>query len=751
MRTILRICWTEIYTLFYSPIAWLLLILFIVQTSMAYAGSLEWAMMRLFAGRSIGSSTLSLFAGDGGVIAVLQNNLVFYVPLLSMGVISRELQSGSIALLQSSPIKLGHIVIGKYLAIIAYIFLLTVLVTMLLVFTGQLVENLDYPHVLSGILGVFLLGCTYAAIGLFMSALTVHQVVAALGTFSVLFILSFMGSVGQQLSIVNELTYWLQISGRTDVLRSGLITSSDILYFLAITVLFLKLTHLRLSAGRRIESPLVSAGRHVGVFAITCVFGYLASIPSLVLYHDTTKRQSNTLSEDTQMIVEEIHGPLRITTYVNVLSLNAARFSPNRRNALDSRLYGRLWRFRPELDIDYVYYYGPSNNQDLYEDYPGESDEQIARRLATIYGIDFDDVLSTDEVSQLSNVAAQRYENYYVLEADGESSILRNFNDIRYFPSERELATALKLLTGVGKKVGFVTGHGESSVHGFGDSDFGLLATDRTQRLGMPASGFEVTELRLHNHLPSDLDILVVTVPKTAYSQREVASVSDFMASGGNLLITADGDSLSVLNPLLLELKLGVQLAQGRLVEPKADQPNYVISGRYTEYADDHSFEAPAGFNRDQSIHMNQPAVLRYAGSDAFEQIPIVQADGIGTFLLSAERVPFDDTALALALRRTVDEKEQRIMIVADEEFMSNATVIRNAAVGSLNLEFFSDVLEWLSNGELPVDIARSVATDRNLDLGPNRLGWIKGVLYGVLPISLFLSGAGLLAIRRRR
>ncbi len=111
-------------------------------------------------------------------------------------------------------------------------------------------ESFDLSAALSGLLGLYLLMCAYAAIGLYMSSLTSYQVVAAVGTLAVLIVLNFIGSVGQDIAFVREITYWLSIKGRATVFIDGLICSEDFLYFVVVILFFLTLGIMKIEAHR---------------------------------------------------------------------------------------------------------------------------------------------------------------------------------------------------------------------------------------------------------------------------------------------------------------------------------------------------------------------------------------------------------------------------------------------------------------------------------------------------------------------
>lgn len=186
-------------------------------------------------------------------------SLYLYIPLITMGLMSRELSSGPIKFLYSSPITTTQIILGKYLSMLIYGAMLVVILLIYVVFGAFTIENMDLPFVLTGLLGLYLLTCAYAAIGLFMSSITSYQVVAAMGTLAVLAVLNFIGEIGQDISLVRDITYWLSISGRAYKFLAGIICSEDILYFIIVVMLFILLSVMRLQAARKKRSSLVTS------------------------------------------------------------------------------------------------------------------------------------------------------------------------------------------------------------------------------------------------------------------------------------------------------------------------------------------------------------------------------------------------------------------------------------------------------------------------------------------------------------
>lgn len=122
MKRIKYIAKNELYSLFYSPIAWLLMILFLILTSTDYIGVMDAYLRGFMRGgpdlRGIHELT-NLFISDRffGYFPKIITNLYMIFPLITMGLISREVNNGTIKLLYSSPVSVTEVVLGKYFAI----------------------------------------------------------------------------------------------------------------------------------------------------------------------------------------------------------------------------------------------------------------------------------------------------------------------------------------------------------------------------------------------------------------------------------------------------------------------------------------------------------------------------------------------------------------------------------------------------------------------------------------------------------
>lgn len=446
MKIIYRIALAELQSLFYSPVAWLILIVFSVQCTFAFTSALNNVVVYEAIGNSSSMLTLQIYAGQQGFFKVLQNYLYLYIPLLIMGLMSGELSSGSIKLLYSSPVRNSQIILGKYLSMLAYGLVLIAIIAVYVIYSGFAIKNLDVPAVLTGLLGIYLLICAYGSIGLFMSSITSYQVVAAMGTLAIFALLNVMKSVGQSIDFVREITYWLSIDGRCNQFVRGMICSEDVLYFLIVIVLFLTLSIVRLGAMRQKTPWRISLGKYVGIVLLAVVIGFLSSRPTLKCFYDATNTKHLTLTPNSQEILDRVKGKLTITTYVNGLDGFNWTGTPSNR-MYDQSFFEKYLRFKPDTKMKYLYYYHKSNNERLYAMNPGLSDREIMMKLCVAQGLDSNSYMPPEEMAKIIDLSSEEYHVVRVLEEEGGRKVfLRMFNDMWYYPMEAEISAAVSQL-----------------------------------------------------------------------------------------------------------------------------------------------------------------------------------------------------------------------------------------------------------------------------------------------------------------
>lgn len=223
---ILTIAKRELASLFYSPVAYVVLGAF-----------------------AIGSSTFFLGAFEPGQPASMRTTydavvwlLIFLAPAISMRLISEELRSGTFERLMTSPISDTQVVLGKWLGALAFfcIMLLPLVIHALLL---EQAGSPEFGPILTGLLGLALVGALYLAIGVFASAWSQNQIIAFLLTVFIIAIPTFATYyiAGQPMPdpAARRLVEYLSVNQQYADFAKGLIDIRNFVYFLSGTAMFL--------------------------------------------------------------------------------------------------------------------------------------------------------------------------------------------------------------------------------------------------------------------------------------------------------------------------------------------------------------------------------------------------------------------------------------------------------------------------------------------------------------------------------
>ena len=180
--------------------------------------------------------------------------LVFIVPFITMRLLAEEKRQKTMELLYTSPVTAGEIVWGKYLAALAILFValgLTLTYPVLLQVVAKDTNGVEWRTVLLSYLGLFLLGASFMAIGLFISSLTESQIVAAFITWVALLMTWILGWASSDTEgWVRELVVYLTSVSHLDSFSKGTLDVKDIVYFVSIITLGLFATNRAVEAHR---------------------------------------------------------------------------------------------------------------------------------------------------------------------------------------------------------------------------------------------------------------------------------------------------------------------------------------------------------------------------------------------------------------------------------------------------------------------------------------------------------------------
>lgn len=774
MKVIFEIAKNELKILFFSPVAWLMLVVFTVQTGLQFADIFNGMISYFALGHTSGGNiTHSIYSDTfSGFFTRIQQYLYLYIPLLTMGVMSRETSSGSIKLLFSSPINNTQVVTGKYLSLAIYNLLLMLPLFLYAIFGYFTIVNMDFPLVLTGILGLYLLACAYAAIGLFMSGLTTYQTVAAIGTFAILAALTYVGKVGQTIPLIRDITFWLSITGRASEFILGLISSEDLLYFFIISAMFLSLTVLQLK-NKRSQSSLASRiARYATVLLIAVFLGYLSSRPSLMVYHDSTRMKTQTLTEPSKEVLAQLKGKVSITTYANLFANDYTSVLPQYYNQ-DMEDYRPYMRFKPDIKMRYEYYYHPSPGfENTNPQHAKLTHKERAEKLANVYKLNFRRFLTEDEVGEIEGLAEEEYRFTRIIEtADGRTAHLRNFDDMMKKPFESEITAAMKRLIMKPPKVGFITGHEERSIEGKSDADYYSFAKSRTFRYALVSQGFDTEPVSLVNgqKIPDDIDILVIADPKTAYTDLEIEEINRYILSGRNLLIASKPGRTQLLQPLVEPL--GVGFIEGTVVQENDNFAPDLVFGNISRKGAEMAKAFAEMAKRNTKITFPGVSGLTCQTDKGFVVTPVIVTDTVLTDSTRCwnelETKSFNDEVprfnpeageelrvsvpLVISLEREINKRLQRIIVMGSADGISNGEfAVQRMGIETNNYALITESFRWFTQGEFPIDTSREASPDNALRHVQNAdRKRIKTTFGFVIPAVLALMGL-MLIVRRK-
>lgn len=772
MKMIFKIAKNELRHVFYSPIAWFVMIVFGVQCAIYFTGPLygvaNWQEIMLknspkFKGDNALTYAIFIF---GGVFYNVVNNLYLFIPVLTMGLISREVSNGSVKLLYSSPINLWEIVLGKYLGILLYNVILVSILGVFMVAGVVNIKHVDYGMLLSAALGLYLLICAYSAIGLFMSSLSTYQIVSALSTFIIIFVLSRIGGIWQRYDLVRDLTYFLSLQNRIYKMLQGLIVTRDVIYFILVAAMFVAFTFIKLKAGREAKPWYVKLGRYIAVISVVLLLGYISSRPVLTAYFDTTATQRNTIPGEMQQLIEDMgDSTLEVTLYTNLLGTGLEAGLPESRN---SNYMANMWepylRFNPKMVFKYEYYYdADSIGRDslVYRNL-----KQAATVKADIIDADLSMFKSPEQMHRTINLQPEGYRLVMQLKYRGRTEMLRTFDDTFFWPDLTNVSAAFKRLLKPAEipKIFFVTGALERDIYKTGNREYAMHSAAKYSRGALVNTGYDADSLNLESQdVPAGASALVLADPKIALSNTVQSKLQRYVAKGGNLFILGEPGKQYVLNPFVKQL--GVQLLNGQLLEPSYDEtPDKVLP--YLTAGSSHlqkelSWIGKALVSEKDTLKVLTPGVtdISYAKDSLFTPTPLLATvpDKVwlkrGDLVIDSTLPPFDPengdvkgTSFSPVIRLTkqLNGKEQRIVVAGDADFASNMRLSFGANAG-----FLMPVYSWLCYNKFPVSMTRIPPKDTLLGVDEANAYVQKIVYVWVLPAIILLAGT-ILLIRRK-
>ena len=647
----------------------------------------------------------------GAVLSSVYFVLLIIVPVLTMRSMAEEKRQKTDQLLMTAPVSLWKIVLGKYLAMVT-IFLIPMAILCLYPLILLQFGSVSLPMAYTAILGDTLFGAACLGIGLFLSALTESQVIAAVLTFGVLFFLNMasgianvIGASGVLASVLNALCIYQPFINFVQ----GIFDLSGVLYYVTVIILSLFLT------------VQLMQKKHGTYRASMVVFGCVAAVlvnliagklPSQYLKYDVSDQKLFTTGDRTAEIVKGLDED--ITLY-----LIAQQGSED---ATLQELLDRYAGLSSHIKVE-------TKDPVLYPNFVSRyTSENLSENSVLVVG-------------QNRSKAVDYYDIYqYSMDYSTYSSSLSSFD------GEGQITSAIAYVTAEDMPVVYtLTGHDEAE-----------LSTTVTSSIEKENIELKSLSLLTEEAVPEDAKAVIIYGAISDISEDEKNKLETYLEQGGQLVMLPGYTDKETPNLDSLLSDYGIALAEGLVLEGDSQHhlPNYPyyllptiqsstytsdVSSRYVLLAFAQGMTESPDISDDLTYEsLLTTSALSYSKTNLeSENLDQEEGDIAG---------PFD---LGAVVTKTIDEDTEAKLIVFSSETLLDEQV--DSMVSGGNSTMFLNVMSQLVDHENTVSIEpKSMSTEYLTVSAGSAIFW--GILTIILlPLFLLITGGVIWFGRRKR
>lgn len=696
MKNILIVAKKELRSYFNNPTAYVVVLAFL----------LLWEFLFFRNVFLIGEVSLD------GLFEYLPWIFMIIIPAFTMGALAEEKSEGTLEFLLTHPLSQAELIIGKFLGILAFV-AMSLLFIFPLAWSFSRFGDLDWGKVFGQYLSGVFLATVLASLGIFISSLFSSQISSFLVSAVAGFFLVIVGTEFFSNRFPLEISSFLEqlsVSNHFDSVSRGVIDTRDIWYFVSLATVFLGLTYLNLvksKYGNRksaYKNYQIGSTIMLGVFVLSNIVG--TRIPGRI---DLTQERIYTLSPATKDIVSHLPDIVNVSLYAS--------------DKLPAQLQPVLRETKDTLED-----YRKVSQGKLKVAYKNPPTDSEASKEAASQGIQ---PVRFNVVSQEEFQVKDGYLGIAIAYGGKNEAIpfVEDMNDLEY-----QMTSLIRKLTVDNKpKIGFVSGHGEKSLHG----NYRLLNNELKKQfeiVDITAKSDEVkddkksskkeddsTNLPKKISVPDDVKTLVIAGPSENYSDDEKNTLSQFITKGGNALFLLDGVSVSPQtltasasqNNLLEYVKnqTGVEIEKSLVYDLRSNesvgfgggQMRYILPYPFWIRALKTSENSPI-VSKIENITLPWASSLKIddntlneKGYEKTELFSTTEHAGIETssFDISPDQ-KFSSQDLGkklLAVALSPKQSNGRVVIVGDTDFLDDENVKSNTS----NFGFGMEAISWLS------------------------------------------------------
>ena len=684
--------------------------------------------------------TANCLVGGYPVFGVILSSIYFVllivVPVLTMRSMAEEKKQKTDQLLLTAPVSIWQIVAGKYLAMLT-VFLIPMLALCLYPLILLQFGSVSLPMAYASIFGYTLFGAACLAIGLFLSALTESQVIAAVLTFGVLFFLNMSSGIANVIGaegILADILSAVCIYEPFINFVQGIFDLTGVVYYVTVVLLFLfftvQLLHKKHGSYRAGMSAIACA-------AVVLVNLIAANLPSQYLKYDVSEQKLFTTGEQTAEVLEALDED--VTLYLIA-----------QQGSEDTTLLELLERYEGlsgHITVE-------TRDPVLYPNFVSQyTDENLSENSVIVVG-------------QERSRAVDFYDIYgYSVDYSTYSSSLDSFD------GEGQITSAIDYVTAEEIPVLYtLEGHDEASL-------------SATLTASIEKENIEIRSLSLltSEAVPEDARILLIYGPLSDISAEEKEKITAYLDRGGQVIYLLGYTDQETPNLDALLAEYGISLTDGLVMEGSSDHylPNYpyylLPDISYSDYTADVSSRyvllpfsqgmTEAGSEAEETDDSLSYESLLTTSAEAYsktslesESMEMEEGDIAGPFDLGVvaakavsqeERTEEETDATENAdAAESGAENEAKLIVFASETLLDEQV---DAMVSGGNNTLFLNVLSQLADHESTVSIgAKSLAVSWLTVTAGSAIFWgLITVL--VLPLFLLCLGGVIWFQRRKR
>ncbi len=458
------------------------------------------------------------------------------IPILSMGLMSEDKKQKTDQLLFTAPIHPWEIVLGKYLAALT-LFTCSLCLVALFPLVTSFFGPVSPTMTGAGFLGTFLMGAGLIAIGMLISCLTEHQIISAILTFGVLFLMYLLPYVTDIFpERVANVINWFSLMERFDGFINGIIRLSAVVYYLSFVVFSMVFGSLVVGRrGRKKFSTLLCL-----IILAAVLIGANIGVEKSKVKVDVTQNQIFTISEQSKKIAKNLDKDVTIHFLC-------------RKSDVEHSYLEIVEQLEAASDHIFIDYKDPAR-------YPNFGAEYVAETDAIAAG----DVIIT--CGEKGRYLSQDTFVSYTYDDDGDYEPLLNV--------EPQIVSGINSV--ISEKTPIIyalTGHGE-------------LEFDTEFRASVEQDNFTFKELNLliDGAIPKDCEILLIDAPISDLSSEDADLITEYVKNGGKLFYVCNTDPTADSMPRFDAIlkNYGVNVAEGVVVETDSnmfmqDYPTYLL------------------------------------------------------------------------------------------------------------------------------------------------------------------------------